>query len=139
MIHRVALCLLALALLVPLAACAEAAVDEQAVIDFACEEQMSALFAREEVGVRALYRIALPEDAEDIPEALTEAYGGYADVRLIEFSYATIPPILESAYACVGLRADGTMAMLDTPFDLVARTYDPALFEGATIEALPLP
>lgn len=139
MIHRVALCLLALALLVPLAACAEAAVDEQAVIDFACEEQMSALFAREEVGVRALYRIALPEDAEDIPEALTEAYGGYADVRLIEFSYATIPPILESAYACVDLRADGTMAMLDTPFDLVARTYDPALFEGATIEALPLP
>lgn len=77
--------------------------------------------------VRA-YRIQLPEDTTDLPDAILEAYGAYDDIYLIAFQIPTfIGPITQELYKCAGRVQGGEWEACMTPQDLRGRTfaYDP--------------
>lgn len=124
--------MLLIAALVVCTACAEADWWDDPVRAFGFEAQMDGFYQREDCSVRAEYALDLDESAS---EAAREAYAGYAEVRLIEFGYCDVPPIVQSSFVCVGVRADGTMEVLPTPFDLIARAYSAEVLEGLEIEA----
>lgn len=90
--------------------------------EFAFQERVEGFCDRSECALRASYALTPRADAD---AAIVEAYGGYAQIRLFEFGCPALGPIVTSSFVCVGMDADGGMAILPTPLDLVARVYDP--------------
>ena len=127
--------MLLIAALVVCTACAEADWWDDPVRAFGFEAQMDGFYQREDCSIRAEYALTLNESASGVSEAVQEAYAGYAEVRLIEFGHCEVPPIVQSSFFCVGVRTDGTMEVLPTPFDLIARAYSAEVLEGLEIEA----
>ena len=127
--------MLLIAALAVCTACAEAQWWDDPVRAFGFEAQMDGFFQRDACSVRAEYALTLDENASGVSEAVQEAYAGYAEVRLIEFGHCEVPPIVQSSFVCVGVQADGTMEILPTPFDLIARAYSAEVLEGLEIEA----
>lgn len=131
---KVVLILVVVAILAGCCACwAEERYDVSDLIQYGYEEVVAEFDPEAVFSVRSYYTITLPEDPQDIPEAIVAAYGNLDRILLIEYGCYNIHPILESTFACVGASEDG-LFILPTPFDLVAKTYDPASFDDVIID-----
>ncbi len=132
---KVILVVVLVAILAGCSACwAEERYDDSDLIHYGYEEVVAEFDPEAVFSVRSYYAISLPEDCQDIPEAIVAAYGNLDRILLVEYGHYNIQPILESTFACVGASEDGTLCILPTPFDLVAKTYDPASFDDVIID-----
>ena len=109
---------------------------EEVVVNSAILEYGAESLLLDSYTVRACYSIALPDDTESIHKEVANAYQGFERILLIEYGYSTVGPILEGQFACIGINNGSEFSILPTPFDLIARTYDWALFDNISITAL---
>lgn len=113
---------------------AEAVYDDVDMLEYGYQEVMSEFEPDSVFSVRAYYTISIPEDTQDIAQEILDTYRGYDRILLIEYGTYTIHPILQSAFVCVGASADAEFTILQTPFDLISKTYNLASFEPVVIE-----
>lgn len=120
--------LLALIFLVCAVCCAEEDFDRNKLFEYGAQKCLLDSYT-----VRSCYRISLPE-SEDLSEEVMEAYGSYASIFLIEYGYCRVLPIIESQFICIGITGNSEFEKCLTPFDLIARTYNPDILSGVNIE-----
>lgn len=132
----IAICLMALCAGGQACFAGEMAYDE--VLKFAYDNDLSQMQFRpwEDDHIRAVYRIALPQDAQGVHEEIVQAYSGYEAIYLLEYGLADLGPIVQSGYCCVGVDAHGAMAPLMPPFGIRSRIYDFEAFSALSIEKI---
>lgn len=115
---------------------AEGRASDADIIDYGYREAISEFEVNPPYAIRSYYAISLPDDASGIPDVITEAYGQYDRILLVEYGCYRVHPILEGEFVCIGASADGELSILPTSFDLLERTYDPASFDGVILERI---
>lgn len=131
----------AIALALAFAACVAFGVlaedfDGDALLEYCYRQRLEGFVNWEDCVVRARYALRLRREGEAVDDVLAEAYGGYADIQLIEFGYCEVEPILQSSFVCAGIPADGEIKILPTPFQILERTYNLSVLDGLEIEKI---
>jgi hypothetical protein len=117
---------------------AETVYDYESIIQYGYEQDLEFYLSaanESDYVVRAIYDICMPKSTNNLSEIILSAYGDYDAIVLIEYGIYTIPPIVQSHFCCIGI-SDDSYFILETPFEIVARTYDPASMDGILITRL---
>ena len=98
-------------------------------LDFAYENvSLMRFHEKDSYSIRAAYSISLPDDTGEVHQLIMSEYSSCQFVYLIEYGYAYIGPIVQSLYVCIG-EANGSLVILDTPFDIMKKAYDFTIFD----------